>query len=114
MEKANLILMLILMFCGCLFLIITLIFSRRKEKACDLVSGFSFFTEAQKARYDRAAMARDYKKLFALWTAVFFICAVLCIWLGWWAFGAAMALLLISCGRRFHADPEKAFARYKL
>ena len=103
-----------LCFIGLIFLIFTIIFAVRKEKACKLISGFNFFTEAQQAQYDKARLARDYFKLFRTLTIVVFAGAALCLVLGWPAFVAAIAVLLFLLFRVFHVDPEKAFEKYKL
>ena len=99
---------------GVIFLIFAVVFAVKKEKACKLIGGFNFFTEEQQARYDRQRLAKDYCNLFILLTADFFIGAVLCLWLGWPAFAAAMIVLLILVFYDFHWDAEKAFAKYKL
>ena len=103
-----------LCFIGLIFLIFTIIFAVRKEKACKLISGFNFFTEAQQAQYDKARLARDYFKLFRTLTIVVFAGAALCLVLGWSAFVAAIAILLFLVFRDFHINPEKAFEKYKL
>lgn len=95
-----------------MFLAIALIFQAKKEKACKLLGGFNFFTEAQQARYDRARMARDYKRFFYHLAAVMGAGAVLCLWLRYWAFGLAIAVMLVMTGRVFRIDPEKAFEKY--
>ncbi len=114
MTETGIDLAIILAAAGLLFLVFAIVFAVRKEKACSLIGGFNFFTEAQQARYDKAAIARDYQKLFALWTVSAFVFAVLCLWLDWWAFGAAFALFLFSLGREMHIDAEKAFEKYKI
>ena len=103
-----------LCFIGLIFLIFTIIFAVRKEKACKLISGFNFFTEAQQAQYDKAQLARDYFKLFRTLTIVVFAGAVLCLVLGWPAFVAAIAAMLFLVFRDFHINAEKAFEKYKL
>ena len=100
--------------CGVLFLVFAVIFAVKKEKACKLIGGFNFFTEAQQARYDRAAIARDYQKQFTVWAVGAFLFSPLCLWLGWWAFGAAFVLFLFSLGKEMHIDAEKAFEKYKI
>ena len=99
---------------GVLFLIFAVVFAVRKEKACRLIGGFNFFTEAQQARYDQAAIARDHQKLFTGWAVGAFLFAALCLWLSWWAMGAAFLLFLISIGKEMHLDAEKAFEKYKI
>ena len=103
-----------LCFIGLIFLIFTIIFFFFKEKACKLISGFNFFTEAQQAQYDKARLARDYFKLFRTLTIVVFAGAVLCLVLGWPAFVATIAILLFLVFRDFHINPEKAFEKFKL
>ena len=99
---------------GLIFLTFAIIFAVRKEKACKLISGFNFFTEAQQAQYDKARLARDYFKPFRTLTIVVFVGAALCLVLGWWAFAAAIVIMLILVFRDFHINPEKAFEKYKL
>ena len=99
---------------GVLFGVFAVIFAVKKENACKLIGGFNFFTEAQQAKYDKAAIARDYQKLFTVWTIGAFVFAPLCLWLDWWALGAAFILFLFSLGKEMHIDAEKAFEKYKL
>ena len=114
MSETGIGLAIILASTGVLFLIFAVVFAVKKEKACRLIGGFNFFTEAQQARYDQAAIARDYQKLFTWWTVGAFLFAVLALWLSWWAIGAAFILFLISIGREMHIDVEKAFEKYKI
>ena len=114
MSETGIHLAIILAAAGTLFLIFAVIFAARKEKACRLIGGFNFFTEERQAKYDRAAIARDYQKLFMRWTAGAFLFAVLALWLAWWALGAAFLPFLISLGREMHLDAEKAFKKYKI
>ncbi len=99
---------------GLIFLIFAILFAVRKEKACKLIGGFNFFTEAQQAQYDKARLAHDYFKLFRLTAIVVFIGAALCLFLGWPVFIATIAAMLFLVFRDFHINPEKAFEKYKL
>lgn len=99
---------------GLIFLTFAILFAVRKEKACKLIGGFNFFTEAQQAQYDKTRLAHDYFKLFRTLTIVVFTGAALCFVLGWWAFAAAILIMLILVFRDFHINPEKAFEKYKL
>ena len=110
----NVALALCLSFMGLVFLIFAIVFAVKKEKACKLIGGFNFFTEAQQAKYDKARLARDYCKLFVWLTVVVLIGAVLSLFLGWPAFVAAIAAMLFLVFRDFHINPEKAFEKYKL
>ena len=65
MNGANEILAITLAATGAVFLVIAALFFQRKEKACNLIAGFNAMTEKEQARYDRAAIARDYGRLFA-------------------------------------------------
>ena len=114
MSETSVELAIILAATGALFLIFAVIFAVRKEKACRLIGGFNFFTEAQQARYDKAAIARDYQRLFTWWTAGAFLFSGLCLLLSWWAFIAAFVLFLFSLGKEMHIDAEKAFEKYKI
>ena len=114
MSETGIDLAIILAAAGVLFLIFAIIFAVKKEKACKLIGGFNFLTEEQQARYDRAAIARDYQKLFTWWTVGAFVFAALCLWFTWWAMGAAIALFLFSIGKDMHIYADKAFEKYKL
>lgn len=114
MSETGVGLAMIIALTGLLFGAFAVTFAVRKEKACKLIGGFNFFTEAQQAQYDRAAIARDYQKMFTWWTAGAFVFAILTLFLSWWGFGAALVAFLISIGRQFHYDPEKAFQKYKI
>lgn len=107
-------LMVCLLAVGALFLALAVVFAVRREKACGLLSGFNLFTPAQQARYDRAAIARDYGRLFAGWAAAAFLGAGLSLLVGLYAFIGVFVLILLTCARIFHIDPEKAFAKYKI
>lgn len=99
---------------GAVFLIFAVIFAVKKEKACKLINGFNFFTEAQQAKYDRARIVQDYFKLFRLVAVLLFIGAALCLWLGWPVYVVSLALMLFLTLRDFRWDAEKAFEKYKL
>lgn len=110
----NLILCIILASTGLLFLLFSVLFSVRKEKACGLIAGFNALTEKQQAQYDRAAIARDYARLFAAWTVGAFLFAVLCLFFGWVPFCIAFSLLIASTASHMHLWAENAFAKYKI
>lgn len=114
MSETGVGLAIILAAAGSLFLIFAIVFAVKKEKACKLIGGFNFFTEEQQARYDKAAIAKDYQRLFTWWTAGAFLFALLCLWFSWWAMGAAFALFLFSIAKEMHIDAEKAFEKYKI
>ena len=97
-----------------LFFPLAALFAWRKEKGADLMAGFNSLTESQKARYDRAAISREYRDLMRLLGEIWLLGAVLAHWLGPWAFGAAMAATLLFCGRHIHIDWEKAFEKYRI
>lgn len=97
-----------------LFLTLAAVFAARKGKAADLVAGFNSLTDSQKARYDREAIARDYRDWMRLMGEVYLLGAALAHWLGWIAFTLATAAMLISCGTQMHIDWEKAFEKYKI
>ena len=114
MSETGIGLAVILAAAGVLFLIFAVVFAVQKEKACRLIGGFNFFTEEQQARYDKAAIARDYQKLFTWWTVGAFVFAALCLWLSWWALAAAFVLFLVSVGKDMHIYADKAFEKYKI
>ncbi|MBR6186225.1 MAG: DUF3784 domain-containing protein [Clostridia bacterium] len=110
----NTALSLCLAFLGLLFSAFAFVFAVRKEKACSLIGGFNFFTEAQQKQYDRARIARDYQKLFIILALVMFAGAAAGLFLGWWAFGASIGAMLVLLFRDFHLFAEDAFKKYKL
>ncbi len=114
MSETGVGLAIILAATGGLFLIFAIVFAVRKEKACSLIGGFNYLTEAQQAWYDKTAIAKDYQRLFTLWTAGAFLFAVLALWLAWWEMGAAFVLFLFSIGKDMHIYADKAFEKYKI
>ena len=98
---------------GLLYAAFAVVFAVRKEKACALLAGFNDFTEAQQKQYDRARIARDQMKKFIALAGVTLLGAALCPLLGWWAFGAAMAGMLILLFWDFHIYAEDAYKKYK-
>ena len=102
------------LFMASLFFPLAVLFARRKEKGADLAAGFNTLTESQKARYDRAAISREYRDLMRLLGEIWLLGAVLAHWLGPWAFAAAMAVMLVLCRRHIHIDWEKAFEKYRI
>ena len=114
MSGTNEILAITLAAMGAVFLVFAVLFFRRKERACALIAGFNAMTEKEHARYDRAAIARDYGRLFAAWAAGAFVFAGLALLWGWISFGVAAALLIFSVIPRMHLWPENAFRQYKI
>ena len=99
---------------GLLFLALYIAFRVKKEKACRLIAGFNFFTEAQQAEYDKKRIARDQQKQYGLLSLAAFLGAGLSLPFGWWAFGGTLAAVLIILFRDFHIFADKAFEKYKL
>ena len=97
-----------------LFSAFAAVFAAQKEKACRLIGGFNFFTEEQQKQYDRARIAKDYQKQFTVIAAVLFCGAGASLFLGWWAFGPAIAAMLFLLFRDFHLFADEAFKKYKL
>ena len=99
---------------GLIFLVFTVLFFVRKEKACGLIAGFNSLPRQRQVQYDRAAIARDYGKLFAAWTAGAFLFAGLCLLFGWVPYMIAFVLLMASVIPRMHLWAENAFKKYKI
>ena len=99
---------------GLIFLAFALIFALLKEKAAGLISGFNSFSKEKRAQYDRAAMAKDYARMFLAWGLVMLGGAAA----GWYwgPYGAlpAAALWLVLFLKDVHLDPNKAFEKYRL
>ena len=64
--------------------------------------------------WNRAVGLANAESLMAYWTVGAFVFAVLCLWLSWWALGAAFVLFLVSVGRDMHIYADKAFEKYKI
>ena len=85
-----------------------------KEKATPLISGFNMLSREEQARYDRAALTRDYRNMFALWAAVMLTGALFCLRFGLPVFGITCAVWLLTTHNKIHISFEKAFGKYRL
>ncbi len=100
--------------CGVVFFIFAVIFAVFKEKATPLISGFNTLSREEQAKYDRAAMARDYRNMFLLWAAVMLTGALFCLRFGLPAFCVTFAVWILTTRSKIHFSVEKAFGKYKL
>ena len=96
-----------------IFFIFVLIFHFGGEKSANLINGFNFFTESQKAEYDVTRIVKDYRNNFLIWTLVMVIGAVLSYILSAYCAIPAFIILFILIFKDFHMFPENEFAKYK-
>ena len=83
-------------------------------KAALFVSGFSTLPPSERARYDTAALSRDYARRFLGWGVLFLAGAgASALWSGWAAL-LALAVWQVLFWRQVHWDPERAFETYRL
>ena len=99
---------------GVLFCLLGGGFALAGPKAALFVSGFSTLTPLKRARYDTAALSRDYARRFLGWGALLLTGAgASALWSGWAAL-LTLAVWQVLFWRQVHWDPEKAFDRYDL
>lgn len=96
------------------FLLIALFFALGKESAANWLSGFNFFSEEERAKYDRKRMAADARNASFLWGVIMLLGAAASWWLSGYAAIAAYGVWLILFFRDVHWDAEKAYEKYKL
>lgn len=83
-------------------------------KAALFASGFGTLPPSERARYDTAALSRDYARRFLGWGVLLLAGAgASALWSGWAAL-PALAVWQVLFWRQVHWDPERAFERYDL
>ena len=83
-------------------------------KAALFVSGFGTLPPSERARYDTAALSRDYAQRFLGWGVLFLAGAgASALWSAWAAL-LALAVWQVLFWRQVHWDPERAFETYRL
>lgn len=96
-----------------IFAIFALIFHFGGEKSANLINGFNFFSEKEKAEYDIKRIVKDYRNNFIIWSLVMVTGAVLSYFLSaYWAIPAFIVLFILIF-KDFHMFPENEFAKYK-
>ncbi len=99
---------------GVVFLIFAVLFAVLKEKATPMIGGFGSLSKEEQAKYDRTAMACDYRNTFLLWSVVMLTGALFCIHFGLPAFCVTFAVWILTTRKKIHFSAEKAFGKYKL
>lgn len=83
-------------------------------KAALFVSGFGTLPPSERARYDTAALSRDYARRFLGWGILLLAGAgASALWSAWAAL-PALAVWQVLFWRQVRWDPERAFERYDL
>ena len=100
--------------CGVVFFIFAVLFAVLKEKAVPLISGFNSLSREEQKKYDRTALARDYRNMFALWAFVMLAGALFCLRFGLPAFCVTIAVWILTARNKIHFSFEKAFGKYRL
>ena len=95
------------------FLLLALLFALLGERAANLLGGFNFLPEEEKAKYDRKRMAREHRNAFLLWALVLLLGAACCLWISDYAALVACGIWLALFFKDVHLDMEKAYGKYK-
>lgn len=96
------------------FAVLALIFYMGKEKATMLLAGFNTLPKKERVLYDRARMARDTAKDFAVWTLVMLVGALVSQWISPYAAIVAYVIWFVLLFKDMHTDARKAFEKYLL
>lgn len=96
------------------FAVFALIFYIGKEKVTGLLAGFNNLPEKERALYDRARMAKDSARDFAVWALIMFIGALVSQWISQYAAIVAYVVWLVLLFKDMHLDARKAFEKYLL
>lgn len=99
---------------GVIFLIFAILFAVLKEKATPMIGGFGSLSREEQAKYDRTAIARDYRNMFLLWAAIMLTGSLFCLRFGLPAFCVTVAVWILTTRTKIHFSVEKAFGKYKL
>ena len=100
--------------CVPFYFLLALFFGLLKEKSAVFISGFNTLSKNQQCLYNRAAMAKDMRNMFLLWTAVMSAGAVGSYVVSGYIAIAAYGVWLVSLFRNVHLDAHKAFEKYLL
>ena len=96
------------------FWLCALFFALGRERAADWISGFHGLPKEERAKYDRARMARDERNACFLWGLIMLFGALGSLWISGWAAFVAGGIWLVLFLMDVHLDMDKAFGKYKL
>lgn len=96
------------------FWLLALFFAVGREGAADWISGFHGLSKEERAKYDRARMARDERNASFLWGLIMLLGAMGAMWVSGWMALAAYGVWLVLFFKDVHQDMDKAFGKYKL
>lgn len=96
------------------FWLLALFFAVGRERAANWLSGFHGLSKEEKAKYDRARMARVERNACFLWGLIMLLGAGAALWITGWAALAAYGIWMVLFFRDVHLDTDRAFEKYKL
>nr|WP_300659813.1 DUF3784 domain-containing protein [uncultured Acetatifactor sp.] len=96
------------------FLLLGFLFALAGERGANWLSGFSFLSKEERARYDRKRMAADQRNAFWLWGGVMLLGATGSRWISGYVGIGAFAVWLVLFFREVHLDTESAYGKYRL
>lgn len=102
--------------CGifaCIFGILTIILSVLKEKGAMLVAGFNTLSKEERDLYDHAAIAKDTRNQFFMWTCIMLTGMILSILISSYMAIAAYVIWSIAFIKDVHLDAKEAFEKYR-
>ena len=96
------------------FLVLTLIFALSKSRGAMFISGFNTLPKKQREMYDKKKMSVDYRNMFALWSAMFFVGALLSQLISMYLVIIVFIIWVTLLFKGVHLDVYKAFEKYKI
>ena len=96
------------------FWLLSLFFALGRERAANWLGGFHWLPEEERAKYDRARMARDERNASFLWGIIMLLGAMGAMWISGWVALAAYGIWMVLFFKDVHLDMDKAFGKYKL
>lgn len=94
------------------FLVTGILFAVFKEKSAKYISGFNSLPKKEQSLYDQAAMAKDMKNSYLLYSVIMLLGAVFSVILSPYLAVAAYIIWGYFFFREVHLDPHRAFEKY--
>jgi hypothetical protein len=89
-------------------------FTLLKEKGALLISGFNTLSKEQRKLYNQKKMSIDFRNMFIIWFALFFVGALLSQLINAYLAIIVFILWLILFFKEVHLDADRAFAKYRV